>query len=128
MIFYGLDLFCQNIEVCLFQNLVVALNRIHKMEPKKWKCCHQNSPPIVNLCNMKERYSKLTEAATRSDLLKKGDLKFFPKFTGKHLCWSLLFKNIYFEEHLRTTSSKFIYYTHVLLSLNFMMYYISYNI
>ena len=34
----------------------------------------------------------------------------------------------YFEEHLRTTVSKFIYYTQVLLSLDVMMYYISYNI
>ena len=38
------------------------------------------------------------------------------------------FKKIYFEEHLQTTASKFIYYTHMLLSLDVMTYYISYNI
>ena len=49
-------------------------------------------------------------------------------FTGKHVCWSLLFKNINFEEHQRTAAAKSIYYTHVLLSLDAVTYYISYNI
>ena len=53
--------------------------------------------------------------------MKKAVLKNFALFTGKHLCWSLLlrfatllkraceyceiFKNIYFEEHLRMAAS-----------------------
>ena len=50
--------------------------------------------------------------------MKKGVLKNFANFAGKHLCWSLLetetqvfsyeicefFKNTYFEKHLRTTA------------------------
>ena len=43
---------------------------------------------------------------------KKCVLKNCANFTRKHLCWSLflfkVFKNTYFEEHLRTTASGFI--------------------
>ena len=54
--------------------------------------------------------------------VKKGVLKKIANFTGKHLCWSFfliklqlrllsyeiceIFKNTYFEEHLRTTTAK----------------------
>ena len=38
--------------------------------------------------------SQLTEATTGDVLWKKVFLKFFAKFTGKHLCWSLFFNRI----------------------------------
>ena len=37
---------------------------------------------------------KYTEAATRGVLLKKGVLKKFVIFTGKHLCWSLFLRKL----------------------------------
>ena len=69
--------------------------------------------------------STLTEAVTKDVLLKKGVLKNFVKFTGKHLCQSLFFnkvaeketlvqvfscefcgisKNTFFTEHLQATA------------------------
>ena len=36
----------------------------------------------------------MTEAATRGVLLKKGVLRNFAKFTGKHLCQSLFFNKV----------------------------------
>ena len=39
---------------------------------------------------------------------KKGVLKNFTKFTGKHLCWSLFFKNLFFlKKRLREFSCEF---------------------
>ena len=46
----------------------------------------------------------------------------------QHGCFPMKFAkilNIYVEEHLRTAASKFIHYTHVLLSLDVITYYIS---
>ena len=80
---------------------------------------------------LKNKIVKEAEAATRGDLLKKALLKNFTILTGKHLCWSFfliklqalrlhekeiptqvfsceyceIFKDTYFEEHLRTTAS-----------------------
>ena len=49
-----------------------------------------------------------TEAATWCSV-RKGALRNFAKFTGKHLCQRLFFKiskNIFFTEHLGTTASE----------------------
>ena len=59
-------------------------------------------------------WRQLTKAATGVILWKKGVFKNFANFTGKQLCWGLFlikfyrtsFKNTYFEEHLRTTTSE----------------------
>ena len=56
------------------------------------RTCKQKQPPAV--------------------FCKKGVLKNFANFTGKHLCWSLFvkiccrshFENTYFEEYLQTTA------------------------
>ena len=62
----------------------------------------------------------MTKAATRGVLQKKGVLRNFAKFTGKHLCQRLFFnkvaglfscefceisKSTFFTEHLQTTTS-----------------------
>ena len=68
----------------------------------------------------------LPEAATRVEMFcKKGVLKNFVNFIGKHLSWSLFLINCrpetYFEEHLSTTA---FHYTHTtsLLFISFTLY------
>ena len=81
-----LDLFRQNVEVCLFQNLVVALNRIRKIEQKKWKWCDQNylpPPPPLSLSLSheslphKRKIFQTDRSSQRRCSVKKGVLKIF---------------------------------------------------
>ena len=51
---------------------------------------------------VRDDLESLSEAATRGVLQKKGVLRNFTKFTGKHLCQSLLFNKV---AGLRTTAS-----------------------
>ena len=60
---------------------------------------------------VKKHHQKFLTKSNRPEVFcKKGALKNFAKFTGKHLCWSLLFKKLntsgcifktFFIEHLR---------------------------
>ena len=136
MIFYDLDLFHQNAEVSFFQNLIVTLNRNHKMEQKKWKCWDQNSPAtwkkdIPNWKLQKQPKRNLFCSLFFNIAVVLRDCNFIKKIL-QHRCFPMKFgkikKKINFEEHLRTAASKFIYYTHVLLSLDVMTYYVSYDI
>ena len=89
------------------------------------------------LQNQKRRNSYVDVTSShRGVFCEKGVLKNLPDFTGKHLCWNLflvklnafsglqiyqnknrlqyrffceIFKNTYFEEHLRTTASKLLF-------------------
>ena len=60
----------------------------------------KRTPAQVLCCESYESYTHLhvfsirTEAATRGVLCKKGVLRNFTKFTGKHLCQSLFFNKV----------------------------------
>ena len=52
-------------------------------------------------------FKKVLRNSRTEVFCKKGVLKNFAKFTGKHLCQSFFFKDNYFVEHRRVTVSLF---------------------
>ena len=87
-IFYDLDPFCQNVELCFFfQNLVI--------EFAKWNRKNENAeiriPFLSILATWKKNIPnwKLQKQPLEVSC-KKGVLKNVANFTGKHLCWKLL--------------------------------------
>ena len=128
LIFHDLDLFRQNVEVCFFK-----IWFWHWIEFAKWNSKNENAEIRIPLQSILSLERKIFEtenyrSSHRRCSAKKGVLKNFANFKGKHLCWGLLliklqswrtttllkrdsntdvsydicqnFKNIYFEEHL----------------------------
>ena len=86
----GIASFCTNIEIH-----VLATIMCKSKEKKNW---------IMNITDIRISHPEV--------IYKKGALKYFAKFTGKHLCRSLsvcefceIFKNTYIEEHSQLATS-----------------------
>ena len=87
-IFYDLDPFCQNVELCFFfQNLVV--------EFAKWNRKNENAEIRIPFLSILATWKKdianwKLQKQPLEVYCKKGVLKNVANFTRKHLCWKLL--------------------------------------
>ena len=118
------------VSVCeITQSALLNIYDWRKHDGKKFDTTSHVRALLTDISKASDVY--ITSSHRRCSV-KKRVVKYFTNFTGKHLCWIIffyekenptqvfsceiceIFKNIYFEEHLRTTAYQLLKKTHMI--------------